>query len=350
MPEIVRDWGIMSTSLRNFLITRLLLTIPMVLILVTAVFVVLRVLPGNPIRSQLGPKVSEEQLQEISERLGLDRPLIVQYGNFLWDMLRLDLGNALTQGERPIRDELAERLPATIELAIPAIIITALVGIGSGAYAAKNRKKPADYGLRLFSIAIYSIPVFFLGLVFQIIFSVRLGWLPLYGRLDPIVQVTFNSPTNFYVIDSILTRNWLALRSALAHLVLPSVTLGLALSGVFVRLTRVNMIEILQADFITAGRARGLSERVLAYKHALRNTFIPILTLLGLQFAILMAGAVLTETTFSWPGMGRYLVERIQLRDYTAVQSTIAVFAIFVAVTSLIMDVLYAFIDPRIRY
>ena len=340
----------MSTSLRNFLITRLLLTIPMVLILVTAVFVVLRVLPGNPIRSQLGPKVSEEQLQEISERLGLDRPLIVQDGTFLWDMLRLDLGNALTQGERPIRDELAERLPATIELAIPAIIITALVGIGSGAYAAKNRKKPADYGLRLFSIAIYSIPVFFLGLVFQIIFSVRLGWLPLYGRLDPIVQVTFNSPTNFYVIDSILTRNWLALRSALAHLVLPSVTLGLALSGVFVRLTRVNMIEILQADFITAGRARGLSERVLAYKHALRNTFIPILTLLGLQFAILMAGAVLTETTFSWPGMGRYLVERIQLRDYTAVQSTIAVFAIFVAVTSLIMDVLYAFIDPRIRY
>ena len=340
----------MSTSLRNFLITRVLLTIPMVLILVTAVFIVLRVLPGNPIRSQLGPKVSEEQLQEISERLGLDRPLIVQYGNFLWDMVRLDLGNALTQGERPIRDELSERLPATIELAIPAIIITALVGIGSGAYAAKNRKKPADYGLRLFSIAIYSIPVFFLGLVFQIIFSVRLGWLPLYGRLDPIVQVSFTSPTNFYVVDSILTRNWPALRSALAHLILPSVTLGLALSGVFVRLTRVNMIEILQADFITAGRARGLSERVLAYRHALRNTFIPILTLLGLQFAILMAGAVLTETTFSWPGMGRYLVERIQLRDYTAVQSTIAVFAIFVAVTSLIMDVLYAFIDPRIRY
>jgi peptide/nickel transport system permease protein len=340
----------MSTSLRNFLITRLFLTIPMVLILVTAVFVVLRVLPGNPIRSQLGPKVSEEQLQEISERLGLDRPLIVQYGNFLWDMIRLDLGTALTQGERPIRDELAERLPATIELAIPAMIITALVGIGSGAYAAKNRKKPADYGLRLFSIAIYSIPVFFLGLVFQIIFSVRLGWLPLYGRLDPIVQVNFTSPTNFYVLDSILTRNWAALRSALAHLVLPSVTLGLALSGVFVRLTRVNMIEILQADFITAGRARGLSERVLAYRHALRNTFIPILTLLGLQFAILMAGAVLTETTFSWPGMGRYLVERIQLRDYTAVQSTIAIFAIFVAVTSLIMDVLYAFIDPRIRY
>lgn len=340
----------MSTSLRNFLITRILLTIPMILILVTLVFVVLRVLPGDPIRSQLGPKVSEQQLLEIRERMGLDRPLIVQYGDFLWDMIRLDLGNALTQGERPIRDELGEKLPATIELTVPAIFFTGLFGILSGAYAAKNRKKPVDYGLRLFSVAIYSIPVFFMGLMFQIIFAVRLDILPLYGRLDPMIQLNFESPTNFYVVDSILTKNWAALRSTLAHLVLPALTLGLALSGVFVRLTRVNMIEILQSDFITAGRARGLSERVLAYKHALRNTFIPILTLLGLQFAILIAGAVLTETTFSWPGMGRYLVERIQLRDYTAVQSTIGVFALFVGGTSLVMDVLYAFIDPRIRY
>lgn len=340
----------MSSSLRNFLITRLLLTIPMIWILVTVVFFVLRVLPGDPIRSQLGPKVSEEQLQEISIRMGLDKPIGVQYVNFLWDMVRLDFGNALTQGERPIIDEIGERLPATIELTVPAIILTAILGIGSGAYAAKNRKSPADYGLRFLSIAIYSIPVFFLGLVFQIVFSVRMGILPLYGRLDPVIQVSFESPTNFYILDAILTRNWPALRSGLAHLVLPATTLGLALSGVFVRLTRVNMIEILQSDFITAGRARGLSERILAYKHALRNTFIPILTLLGLQFAILMAGAVLTETTFSWPGMGRYLVERIQLRDYTAVQSTIGVFALFVGGISLVMDILYAFIDPRIRY
>jgi peptide/nickel transport system permease protein len=189
-----------------------------------------------------------------------------------------------------------------------------------------------------------------MGLMFQIIFAVRLNILPLYGRMDPMIQLSFESPTNFYVLDAILTQNWPALWNAVAHLILPAVTLGLALSGVFVRLTRVNMIEILQSDFITAGRARGISERILAYKHALRNTFIPILTLLGLQFAILIAGAVLTETTFSWPGMGRYLVERIELRDYTAVQSTIGVFALFVAGTSLVMDVLYAFIDPRIRY
>ncbi|GAP13004.1 ABC-type dipeptide/oligopeptide/nickel transport system, permease component [Longilinea arvoryzae] len=340
----------MSASLRKFLITRILLTIPMVLILITLVFLIMRILPGDPIRSQLGPRVSEEQANQLRERLGLNRPLIVQYGEFLWQMVTFDFGTALTQGERPIKQELAEKLPATIELSIPAVIFMAVFGVGSGAYAAKNRKKPVDYLLRLFSIVIYSIPIFFMGLMFQIAFSVKLPVFPLAGRMDTLMQVNFVSPTHFYVIDAILTRNWPALGSALMHLILPSFTLGLALTGVFIRLTRVNMIEILQSDFITAGRARGISERRLVYKHALRNTFIPILTLIGLQFAALMAGAVLTETTFSWPGIGRYLVERIQLRDYTAVQSTIGVFAMFVAAISLIMDVLYAFVDPRIRY
>ena len=340
----------MSASLRRFIITRELLTIPMVLILVTMIFFIMRILPGDPIRSQLGPRVSEEQANALRERLGLNRPLYIQYFDFLWDMVTLDFGTALTQGERPILDELGERMPATIELTIPAIAITAVIGIFSGAYAAKNRKKPVDYVIRLLSIVAYSIPVFFMGLIFQIVFSVRLPIFPLAGRMDTLMMTTFESRTHFYVIDAILAQNWKALGSVLMHLVLPSVTLGLALSGVFVRLTRVNMIEMLQSDFITAGRARGLPERRLAYKHSLRNTFIPILTLLGLQFAILLAGAVLTETTFSWPGVGRYLVERIQLRDYTAVQATIAVFALFVAAVSLLMDILYAFIDPRIRY
>jgi peptide/nickel transport system permease protein len=340
----------MSASLRRFIITRVLLTITMVLILVTMIFFIMRILPGDPIRSQLGPRVSEEQANALRERLGLNRPLYVQYFDFLWDMVTLDFGTALTQGERPILDELGERMPATIELTIPAIAITAVIGIFSGAYAAKNRKKPVDYLIRLMSFVAYSIPVFFMGLIFQILFSVRLPVFPLAGRMDTLMMTTFESRTHFYVIDAILAQNWKALGSVLMHLVLPSVTLGLALSGVFVRLTRVNMIEMLQSDFITAGRARGLPERRLAYRHSLRNTFIPILTLLGLQFAILLAGAVLTETTFSWPGVGRYLVERIQLRDYTAVQATIAVFALFVAAVSLLMDILYAFIDPRIRY
>jgi len=340
----------MSASLRKFLITRLLLTIPMVLILITVVFFVMRVLPGDPIRSQLGPKVSEEQANAMRERLGLNRPLPVQYLDFVWSVVRLDFGTALTSGERPIRDELAERLPATMELTIPAMLLTSLVGVFSGAYAAKHRGSPQDYTIRAGSIVVYSIPVFFMGLVFQIIFSVRLGWLPLSGRMDTLLLTQFESRTNFYVLDAILARNGPALRSALAHLLLPALTLGLSLSGVFVRLTRANMIEMLQQDFVTAGRARGLPEKRLVYGHALRNTFIPILTMIGLQFAILLAGAVLTETTFSWPGMGRYLVDRIELRDYTAVQSVITVFALFVALISLLMDLLTAFIDPRIRY
>jgi len=340
----------MSPSLRNFLITRLALTIPMVWILITIVFIVMRILPGDPIRSQLGPKVTEEQANEIRERLGLNDPVYVQYFRFLGDVITLDFGQALTMGEREIRDELAEKLPATMELAITAMVFMAIFGIFTGAYAAKSRKKPQDYGIRLFSVAVYAVPVFVMGLLFQIIFSVRLGWLPLAGRIDPVLGIEFDSPTNFYILDAILTRNWEALKSCILHLIMPAVTLGLVFSGVFTRLTRVNMIETLQDDYITAGRARGLPERRLVYRHALRNTFIPILTLIGLQFALLLAGAVLTETTFSWPGIGRYLFVRISLRDYTAVQATIAVYAMLVAIVTLLVDVLYGFIDPRIRY
>lgn len=340
----------MSASFRNFLITRILLTIPMVLILITMVFVIMRILPGDPIRSQLGPKVSEAQAAAIRERLGLNRPLIVQYVDFVTDMVTFNFGNALTQGERPIRDELAERLPATMELAIPAMAFTAFFGILGGAVAAKYRKRWIDYALRLFSIAVYSMPVFFMGLLFQILFGVRIPLFPIAGRMDSLLLTTFESPTHFYVLDAILTQNWPALKSAVHHLIMPAITLGLVLCGPYIRLTRVNMIEMLQTDFITAGRARGLPENRLVFKHALRNTFIPIMTLIGLEFAILLAGAVLTESTFSWPGMGRYLVERIALRDYTAVQSVIGVFAMFVAAIMLVMDVLYAFVDPRIRY
>jgi peptide/nickel transport system permease protein len=340
----------MSSSFRNFLITRILLTIPMILILVSLVFFIMRVLPGDPIRSQLGPRVSEAQADKIRERLGLNEPIMVQYVTYLKDIVTFNFGDALTQGERPIRDELGERLPATLELSIPALIFTSLFGIALGAFAAKNRKKAIDYSIRIFSIFIYSIPIFFMGLIFQILFGVRLGWLPLSGRMNPVLLTTFDSKTNFYIIDAIITQNWPALGSALAHLVLPVLTLGLALTGTFIRLTRINMIEMLRTDFILAGRARGIPEKTLVYHHALRNTLIPILTLIGLEMATLIAGAVLTETTFSWPGVGRYLVERIQLRDYTAVQSTIAMFAFFVGIISLLMDLLNAVVDPRIRY
>lgn len=339
-----------SAGLRSYILTRVVLTIPMVLILVSVIFFVMRVIPGDPVTSQLGPRGTPEARERMREQLGLNEPMFVQYVTYLGRVLRLDLGEALVFGHRPIIDELSERLPATLELTLPAMIFAVGFGIVAGAYAAKNRKKGADYGLRLFSITAYSIPVFWLGLIFQVIFGVVFDLTPIAGRIDPIINVGLQRSTNILTVDALLTGNWEALKSALHYLVLPSATLGLVLTGVFVRISRINVIESLVEDYITAGRARGIKERILVYRHALSNALIPIVTLIGLQFSVLIAGAVLTETTFSWPGMGSYLVERIGQRDYTAVQGVILVFALSVTVISLLTDIIYAFIDPRVRY
>jgi len=339
-----------SAGMRSYILTRVVLTIPMVLILVSVIFFVMRVIPGDPVTSQLGPRGSPEVKERMREQLGLNEPILVQYVTYLGRVLRLDLGESLVFGNRPIIDELGERLPATLELTLPAMVFAVGFGILSGAFAAKNRKKGVDYGLRLFSIASYSIPVFWLGLLFQVIFGVVFDVTPIAGRMDPIINVTLERSTNLLTVDALLTGNWEALKSALHHLILPSATLGLVLTGVFVRISRINIIESLVEDYIIAGRARGIKERILVYKHALSNALIPIVTLIGLQFSVLIAGAVLTETTFSWPGMGSYLVERIGQRDYTAVQGVILVFAMSVTVISLLTDIVYAFIDPRVRY
>ena len=313
-----------SESLRRYILVRIALTLPMVLILGTMVFMVLRIVPGDPVTSSLGPKGTPELRANLTEQLGLNEPLIVQYGNFLWDIVTLDFGTALTSGQRPIVDELGERLPATIELIVPAAMLALFIGIIPGTFAAVRRRKTADYSLRMFSVIIYSMPIFWLGQLFQLFFGVQLGWTPIAGRIDPITNTTLERTTNLVVVDSIITGNWTALWSALHHLVLPAATLGLILAGVFLRLTRINVIETLQQDYIVASRARGIRERMVVYQHALKNAMIPVITLIGLQVAILLAGAVLTESVFAWPGMGRYLVDRIALRDYTAVQSVIA--------------------------
>ncbi len=346
-----------SASLRNYVITRALLTLPMVLILLTLIFVVLRVLPGDPISSQLGPRGSAELKAVLRAQLGLDQPITTQYINYLAQVARLDLGHSMVEAQRPILDELSERLPATLELVIPAFVLMLLISVLPGALAAYRHRKPADYILRLWSIITYSMPIFWLGLMLQLIFSVQLGWLPTDHRLDSLIEAQVTQQvaklpfhTNLMLIDTLLVGNFPAFLNALTHMILPVITLGVVLSGVFLRLTRANMIETLQQDFITSSRARGVPERTVVYQHALRNAFIPVLTLLGLQLAALLAGAVLTETTFSWPGMGLYLFERITQRDYTAVQGVVTVFAVFVAITSLLVDVLYAFVDPRIRY
>ncbi len=339
-----------SSSLRRYILTRIALTLPMVIILISVVFFVLRVMPGDVVSSTLGPKASEAARENIMEALGLDDPLIVQYVRFLGDVVTLDLGNSFIGARRPIVDELGERLPATLELIIPAAIVALGTGLLFGTFAAIRRKKPADYSLRLYSVIVYSMPIFWLGLLLRLVFSVWLDWTPIAGRIDVVTNTTLERTTNLLFIDSILSGNWEALRSVLRHMILPAMTLGLVLSGVFIRLTRINVIETLQEDYVAAARARGIRERVVTYSYALKNAMIPVVTVIGLQVAILLAGAVLTETVFNWPGMGRYLIERISSRDFQAVQSTVAVFALFVAMISLAVDVIYSVLDPRVKY
>ncbi len=339
-----------STGLRRYILTRIGLLIPMIFILASLVFFVMRIIPGDPVRSQLGPRGSPETVERMRASLGLNEPLIVQYGQFMGDLVTLDFGRSLTGGRRLIIDEMSERFPATLELVVPAAAVALIIGIAGGTWAAARRKGPLDYGFRLYAVVIYSIPVFWLGLMFQLVFGVRLGWAPVAGRIDSVIGTTLERTTNVLFVDALLSGNWAAFTSSLSHMVLPVLALGLYLSGVFLRLTRVNVIETLQMDYVGAARARGIRERVVIGSHALKNAIIPVLTLLGLQVAILLAGAVLTETVFSWPGMGQYLVQRISSRDYTAVQSVITMFAMLVALISLAVDILYSLVDPRVRY
>jgi peptide/nickel transport system permease protein len=339
-----------SNGLRRYILTRIALTLPMVFILGSLVFFILRVLPGDPVSSALGPKGTPEMIAHIRTQLGLNDPILVQYGRFLGNMVTMRFGNSLVGGHRPIIDEMSERFPATLELIIPASILALLIGIFGGTLAASKRKKTTDYFFRIYAVVIYSLPIFWFGLILQLFFGVKLGWLPISGRIDPVIGTGLKTITNIYGIDALLTGNWTAFVSVFKHMILPVVTLGLIQSGLFVRMTRVNVIETLQADFIGAARARGIREHVLIYGHALKNAMIPVITLIGLQVAILLAGAVLTETVFSLPGMGSYLVERISARDYNAVQSVITVFALLVALISLAVDVIYSLVDPRVRY
>jgi len=338
----------MSPGLRRYILVRVLLTIPMVLILVSLVFLVLRVLPGDPALAILREGASEAQLASFRAALGLDKPLHVQYFNFIGDVLRLDFGTSMTRSI-PVVQEIKTFFPATIELSFFGMLFTAVVGIFWGAFAAQYRKSPADYSIRVISIILYSLPIFWLGLMLQMLFGAQLGWLPVSGRLSAGMTPS-STITGLYTVDSLLRGDRALFVDAVRHLVLPVTTLGLVLAGIFTRLTRANMLDVLEQDYITAGRARGLRERVLVYGHGLRNAFIPIVTLLGLQFALLLAGAILTETTFSWPGMGRLIVDRIYDRDFATVQGSIMFFALLVAGASLVVDVLYAFLDPRIRY
>ncbi|AEA47973.1 ABC transporter permease [Archaeoglobus veneficus] len=334
-------------SLKTYIITRALTVLPTVLILLTVVFFILRVLPGDPIAAMVGQKVPPEVLEKMREEAGLNKPLIVQYVDYLSSVFRGDLGKSMIWGKRPVIDEIMDRFPATLELTIFGFALSVLIGLITGSIAAFRRGSAIDTSMRIYSIVAYTLFIPWFGMLLQMVFGIYLGMFPIGGRIDPGLEPA--RITGLYVVDSLLTLNFDSLSSALLHLFLPSLTLGIVLSGAYTRLVRNNLIDVLSQDFILAYRARGIRSSKIAF-HAMKNAFIPVITLMGLQFAILLAGAVLTETTFSWPGMGTFLLERIQYRDYTSVQGAIVFYALFVALISLIVDVIYALVDPRIRY
>ncbi len=341
-------------TLRTYIITRVLLTIPMIFILLTAVFVIMRVLPGDPVMMHFDKMASPATIQAMRVQLGMNKPIYLQYVDYIVGLFQGNLGKSMQDGS-PVAQQIFSAFPATLELAICAMTVAVGVGVFLGVQASKSYNKPKDHAIRLFSIITYAIPVFFLGMIFQMVFGVWLHWLPTGGRIAPGMEPTgltigsIHIQTGLYTIDSLLGGNIGEFALSVEYLFLPSLTLGLVLSGVFVRLTRTNMFETMRLDFVTAAKARGLKDETVTYGYALRNAFLPVLTMTGLQFALLLGGAVLTETTFSWPGLGTYLVDRINFRDYTAIQGAVVVFGIFVSIVSLAVDLLYAYLDPRIR-
>jgi peptide/nickel transport system permease protein len=338
-----------TASLRAYLITRILLAVPMLLILLTVVFLLMRVAPGDPISAALGGRVSEQELDRRRHEAGFDRPLLVQYGEYLKDVATLDLGTTIVDN-RPLREVIVQNGAATLELTFFAMIVAIVSGVGIGLVAGRYRDTAVDIGGRMFGIVMYATPVFFLGFLAQLTFGKWLGWLPTSGRASPIVTADLHTHTNLFVVDSIIDRNWEALGDVLRHLVMPSVVLGLVIGGVFIRLVRVNMLQTLKGDYVEAARARGVSERNVVFRHAFKNALVPVITVMGLEFAVLLSGAVLTEQTFNWPGIGAELVRYLNNRDYVAVQGIIVVTGIVVVVVSLVIDILNAWIDPRIRY
>jgi peptide/nickel transport system permease protein len=343
-------------GLRSYVITRILLTIPTLLLLLSMVFLVMRVLPGDPVALHFEKKASQSQMDQMRHILGLDKPLWGQYADYIFGLVDINyllahgypnFGKSMETYEE-VGGQIFSAFPATLELAIYSMIIACVIGILLGVVASKSYNSVLDHILRGFGTVTYAVPVFFLGIIFQLIFGVYLHWLPTGLRISPGVTPP-TTITGLYTIDSLLEGNFRTFLESLKALALPSLTLGLILSGIFIRLTRTNMLETLRLDFVTAAKARGLTESTVTYSYALRNAFLPILTMMGLQFALLLGGAILTETTFTWPGLGRYVVTRINFRDYTAIQGAVVMFGVFVALVSLVVDILYAYFDPRIR-
>ena len=311
-------------------------------------FTLIRMVPGDPVLNLLGERGgTEEQIAEMKQKLGLDRSLPQQYFLFVGNALQGDLGTSVIS-QRPVSEEFWDRFPATLELGLFSLAGAFFIGLPLGILAAIKRNTIFDYGVMGFSTIGYSMPIFWWGLLLILFFSVSLGWLPVSGRINVIYD--FPTKTGFMLIDSWFSENpWGAFKSALSHLILPAIVLGTIPLAILARMTRSSLIEVLGEDFIRAALAKGVSKARVVWVHALRNALIPIVTVMGLMLGSIMTGAVLTETMFSWPGVGRWLIKSIEARDYPVIQGGILYTSFGVVVINLTVDLIYIWAQPRLR-
>ena len=333
--------------MKEYILKRLAMLIFVLLGVSIITFALVRAAPGDPAIYLAGQHATPEKLEEIREKYHLNDPLYEQYLIWLKMALHGDLGKSIQTNEYVTR-EILHRLPTTLELSLFAIIIATIIGIIAGIISAVRQYSMTDYGVMVGALFGVSMPVFWLGLMLIFIFSVKLGWLPVGGRLSTGIEL--HRITGLYVLDSILTLNWTAFVDSIRHLILPSVALATIPMATIARMTRSSMLEVLRQDFIRTERAKGLSERAVVYKHAIKNALIPIVTVIGMNTGILIGGAVLTETIFSLPGLGKYIANAILAYDYPVIQGFTLFFATVMVLANLATDILYVYIDPRIRY
>jgi dipeptide transport system permease protein len=333
----------------QFLLRRLALTIPTFIALMFVTFVAIRLVPGDPVEVRVGERgISPERLAMFRQELGLDQPVWKQFVDYAWQLLHGDFGVSLATNQK-VMTEFAALFPATVELAFFAMLFAALIGLPAGTIAAARRGSVYDQALMGLSVTGYSMPIFWWGLLLIMLVGERWGLTPVSGRID-LIQYYFEPVTGFMTIDAWLSGQPGAFADALHHLVLPAIVLGTVPLAVIARMTRSSMLEVLSEDYVRTARAKGLPAWRVIGLHALRNALIPVVTIIGLQVGTLMAGAVLTETIFSWPGVGKWLIESISRRDYPALQGGVMLISMVVIVVNLLVDLTYGLINPRIRH
>jgi peptide/nickel transport system permease protein len=332
--------------LLRFTVRRLLLLVPILIGLSILVFLWIRALPGSPAQALLGERATPAAIAAIRREYGLDKPLHVQYFSYVRSVLRGEFGDSVTS-RRPVVEEFKQRFPATIELALAAMFFSVLFGIPLGFIAAKRYGSWVDQGSLVLSLLGISIPIFFLAIILKYVFAVRLGWLPTVGRISVLIDIPH--PTNFYVLDAILAGDPEALWDVIKHLILPAIALGSIPLAIIARITRASVLDVQNEDYVRTARAKGLGPGIVDRRHILRNALLPITTIIGLQTGLLLSGAVLTETVFAFPGIGTWLVEAIEARNYPVLQGGILFIAVVFVLVNLFVDISYAFINPRIR-